>query len=97
VANAAPEDIDFIRRAGARRCEEKEEARTARKRKRNDTQNTHCTALRQDADEPRDISKFLDLLAPAQVKSCYQIFYNMTSTSALKSTVCGVCAREVSA
>ena len=69
----------------------------ARKRKRNNTQNTHCTTLRQEADEPRNISKFLDLPTPAQVKSCYRNFYNATSTSALKSTVCGVCAREVSA
>jgi hypothetical protein len=59
----------------------------ARKRKRNNTQNTCHTVLRQDADEPRDISKFLDLPTPAQVKSCYQNFYNVTSTSALKLRV----------
>src|ERR1700720_3113790 len=69
----------------------------ARKRKRNNTQNTHRTTLRQDADEPCNISKSLDLPTPVQVKSCYQNFYNATSTSALKPTVCGVCAREVSA
>ena len=101
LASATPEAINFTRRAGARKREEMEEARVSqengRKRKRNEVQSMRRAAQRnRDTDEPRDILKFLELPTTEQVKSCYRRFYNATSNRALESTVCGVCAREVS-
>src|SRR6266478_375550 len=42
-----------------------------------------------------DTSKFLQLPSELDVYRCYQNFYNATSDAALKTTVCGICAREV--
>ena len=44
-----------------------------------------------------DVSKFLELPSESDVHRCYQNFYNATSDAALKTTVCGICAREVNA
>jgi len=41
-------------------------------------------------------SRFLELPSSSAVHRCYKDFYNATSNSALKTTVCGICAREVS-
>ena len=43
-----------------------------------------------------DDLKFLKLPSKSEVHRCYQEFYDATSTAALKTLVCGVCAREVS-
>lgn len=92
LANAVPEDIDFVRSAGAMKCAEREDAQVmmapGRKRKRNDTQNAYCVTHRHTStNEP---TKFLDLPAPDQVKSCHWKFYNATSNLALKLAMCSV-------
>jgi len=43
-----------------------------------------------------NISKFLELPSKSSVHRCYEDFYNATSDTALKTMVCGVCAREAS-
>jgi len=48
--------------------------------------------IEQDA---HDLSKFLQLPPESAVHCCYEDFYNATSNTALKTTVCGICAREV--
>ena len=42
-----------------------------------------------------DVSKFPELPSESDVHRCYQDFYSATSDAALKTTVCGICAREV--
>lgn len=42
------------------------------------------------------MSKFLELPSSSVVHRCYEDFYNATSNAALRTVVCGVCAREVS-
>lgn len=48
-----------------------------------------------DVEEVRDTSKFLQLPTNAQVKACYEQFYQATSNSAVEMVVCAVCAQEV--
>ena len=42
-----------------------------------------------------DVEKFLQLPSKSDVDSCYQSFYDATSDAALKTMICGICAREV--
>jgi len=68
------------------------------KRKRTDTQfqtrkAQRATEIERDA---HDVSKFLELPSKSSVHRCYEDFYNATSDAALKTLVCGICAREVS-
>lgn len=46
--------------------------------------------------DDHDASKFPLLPSESVIHRCYEDFYNATSNAALKATVCGVCAREVS-
>jgi hypothetical protein len=43
-----------------------------------------------------DTSRFLELPSRSAIHRCYEDFYNATSNAALKTVVCGICAREVS-
>ena len=43
-----------------------------------------------------DTSRFLEVPSSSVIHRCYEDFYNATSNAALKTMVCGVCAREVS-
>jgi hypothetical protein len=43
-----------------------------------------------------DASRFLEVPPSSVIHRCYEDFYSATSNAALKSTVCGICAREVS-
>lgn len=47
-------------------------------------------------EDNHDISKFLDLPPSSVTHRCYEDFYNAMSNDAIKTVVCGVCAREVS-
>lgn len=47
-------------------------------------------------EDNHDASKFLQIPSKSAIHRCYEDFYNATSNTALKATVCGVCAREVS-
>ena len=49
--------------------------------------------IKQDDHNP---SKFLEVPSSSIIHRCYEDFYSATSNSALKTTVCGICAREVS-
>lgn len=68
-----------------------------RKRKRSftkfQTRKVRCAAdVEQDT---HDTSRFLELPPSSVIQSCYEEFYNATSNAALKTMVCGICAREV--
>ena len=43
-----------------------------------------------------DTSRFLEVPSSSVIHRCYEDFYNATSNAAIKTTVCGICAREVS-
>ena len=67
------------------------------KRKRNVTEFQTCKAKRGGdvEQDSHDSSKFLELPSESAVHHCYQDFHDATSDAALKTTICGICAREV--
>lgn len=46
--------------------------------------------------DSHDTSRYLELPPSSIVHGCYEDLYNATSNAALETTVCGICAREVS-
>jgi len=46
--------------------------------------------------DDHNTSRFLELPSDSAIRRCYEDFYDATSNSALKTMVCGICAREVS-
>lgn len=65
---------------------------------RNSRQATHEAAseAQRVPTEPSD-SHFLEPVSQSQIHSCYEAFYNATTKDALRSKICGVCARELNA
>ena len=46
-------------------------------------------------EDDNDTSRFLEPPSHSAIHRCYEDFYNATSNAALKTVVCGICAREV--
>ena len=46
--------------------------------------------------DDHDVSRFLEVPSSSRIHRCYKDFYDATSNAALKTLVCGICAREVS-
>lgn len=103
---APPEQLEFLgglgrqKRSSAsavpgmqrkrRRPVECEEPSTRRNRPRTEVSDLGAGAVR----DSYDSSKFLNLPSIQDVKLCYRSFYEATSSKALRSEVCGACARE---
>lgn len=106
LANAQPELLGVLRKAGRSKVAIREQAQelrdNTRKRKRVETENSRRTAARVEEESVaiehghRDIHKFLELPSSEEVQYCYRKFWEATSNEALQMTICGVCAREVS-
>jgi hypothetical protein len=102
LENAPQDQVDFLRKAGQAKSKAKNVptgvAGSAHKRKRVETLETRRIAQRLDGgdESDSDLSKFLQLPTPQEVKICYREFYNATSNNAVATYVCGVCARECS-
>lgn len=107
LAHASSHEINFLRQAGIDKRSAREGPQTERTRKRDrgdDQQDIRRTAQRLEADDivpeedpDQNISTFLRLPTDDQVKRCYRNFYEATSNSAIKTAICGVCARELDA
>ena len=101
VAKYAPtEQLEFLLQLAedklTERDKKREVAEVERKRKRSEQQISR-RAVRRLEDIPPDSTcpeaHFLQLPTGAQVKDCYQAFYNATANSAVASAVCGICGR----
>ncbi len=72
-------------------------AKASRKRSRTDVQHERRVAQRvEEAEVSRDTSRYLQLPAEAERLQCHREFLKATSSAALQTAVCAVCAREVS-
>lgn len=100
ISHGTSELLESVGSAVLRKEKEAEERARNRKRKLADDKASRRKRARVEAgfadpDEPRDVSKFLELPSEERVRECYRQFYAATSNSSLEMAICAVCAREV--